>query len=485
MTRHGASALSYAVHPRVVARYLGQILLILAALNGMPLIASLLFREYHFTGRLAASTLVMLVLAYPMLRLRTREQLQVNEAMVIVSLAFILSPLFMLYPLKLPGIPFIDTAFEAVSAVTTTGLSTLSSLENLPRTFLFTRAWMQWYGGLGIVVLSVALLMRNQMAARRLTGTGSESVVATARTYARRVLRIYLLLTLFAFLLLFLLTGEPVDALLHVMAAVSTGGFSPHDDSLAAFGSWPVEFAVISLALFGAVPLTVYYAAWHEGWRKLYGDVEVRALLALTLMTSIPLCLLLYTAGGLGFSGSVAHGLLQGISAQTTAGFSSLDIASLNEPAKLLLIVSMFVGGGMGSTAGGVKILRLLLLLRLLQLLLQRSTMPAHAVTHLELEGKVVGGDDIQGALLLIALFFAVVVLSWLAFVLCGFPVLDSLFEVVSATGTVGLSTGITAEDLPDALKLVLGLDMLLGRLEIVALLVLLYPRTWLGRRMQ
>jgi len=391
----------------------------------------------------------------------------------------------MLYPLKVPGVTLIDTAFEAVSAVTTTGLTTLSSLEHLPRTFLFSRAWMQWYGGLGIVVLSVALLMRNQMAARRLAGGGSESVVATARTYARRALRIYLLMTLAAFLLLFLLTGDPVEALLNTMAAVSTGGFSPHDASLAAYGSWPLEFAVLLAALFGAVPLSVYYAAWHEDWRRLYRDVEVRTLLGLTLMTAIPLSLILYTVGGMDFSGSLRHGLLQGISAQTTAGFSTLDIAGLNDLAKLLLILSMFVGGGMGSTAGGIKLLRLLLLLRLLQLILQRSTMPAHAVARLELAGRTVDSDDIQNALLLIALFVAVVVLSWLVFVLCGFPPLDSLFEVVSAIGTVGLSTGITGEHLPVGLKLLLCLDMLLGRLEIVALLVLLYPRTWLGRRME
>ena len=143
----------------------------------------------------------------------------------------------------------------------------------------------------------------------------------------------------------------------------------------------------------------------------------------------------------------------------------------------------MFVGGGAGSTAGGIKLLRLLIALRLLQLLLLRSTQPAHAVAHLELEGRVVANEDIQNALLLILLFAAVIVISWLAFVACGYPPLDSLFEVVSATGTVGLSTGIASPELEPGLKLLLCADMLLGRIEIIALAVVLYHRTWFGRR--
>ena len=403
---------------------------------------------------------------------------------MIVALAFLLAPLLMVYPMSSAGISLIDSAFESVSAVTTTGLSTLETVQDKPRTFLFARAWGQWYGGLGIVVFSIALLMRNQLVARRLTATaGSESLVTTAGVYARRMLKVYLALTLAGFCLLFILTGSAFDSLLHSLAAVSTGGFSPYDDSVAAYAAWPARFTVLLIALLGAVPLPLYYLARHEGWRHLVLDVEVRTLLALVLGAAAALTLCLHYSVGMDWTASVGHGLLQSLSAQSTAGFSSLEIAALDDTSKIVLILSMFIGGGAGSTAGGVKLLRLLIALRLLQLLLLRSTQPAHAVVHLELEGRVVANDDIHNALLLILLFAAVVVVSWLAFVICGYPALDSLFEVVSATGTVGLSTGIAGTALEPGLKLLLCVDMLLGRIEIIALVVVLYHRTWFGRR--
>ncbi|WP_240761491.1 potassium transporter TrkG [Nitrosococcus wardiae] len=177
--------------------------------------------------------------------------------------------------------------------------------------------------------------------------------------------------------------------------------------------------------------------------------------------------------------------MLLGFSALTTAGFSNLEVADLDPASKLLLMGMMSVGGGIGSTAGGIKILRLLIFLRLVQLLIQRTALPPQAVHKPRLAGRILQEEEIQQILLLIMLFGLVVVFSWLGFVLLGEPSLNALFEVVSATGTVGLSTGITGPGLHPFLKLLLCIDMLLGRLEIIALLVLCYPRTWIGRRTQ
>jgi trk system potassium uptake protein TrkH len=148
-----------------------------------------------------------------------------------------------------------------------------------------------------------------------------------------------------------------------------------------------------------------------------------------------------------------------------------------------VLIFSMFVGGCSGSTAGGVKLVRILILLRLIQVTLRRSAAPARAVMPLKLGGEPLDSDVIGNALLLLGLWVLVIAASWLPFLFYGYDSLDSLFEVVSATGTVGLSTGISAPSLDTAVKLVLGVDMLFGRVEVIALLVVLYPPTWLGRR--
>ncbi|HXH72973.1 MAG TPA: potassium transporter TrkG [Mariprofundaceae bacterium] len=482
----GASSLTYAVRPAVLGKYLGQLGLMLALLTVVPFVASLIFGEYAFSHRYLAVIAVLLLVAVPLSRLPTPERVQLNEALVITALAFAIAPLLMIYPMMGAGLTAMDALFEAVSAVTTTGLSTLTSVEGMPHTFLFARAWMQWYGGLGIVVLSIALLMGHHITARQLSeSVGSDNLATTARTHARRMLIVYLGLTLFGIVLLWLLIDNGELALDFILSAVSTGGFAPLDRSLAGLDSEGGHAVVTLFSLAGALPLVLYYRLWNRDWRAVATDLELRALVAACLFFALILTLLFHTMHGFGWAQSIRHGLLLGISAQTTTGFSTLDISGLGNMFLGVLIAAMAVGGGIGSTAGGFKILRLLILLRLLQMVLRRSSMPSHAVIEPKLGGRVLEDDDIVQALFIILLFALVVFFSWLLFLYFGYAPLRALFEVVSATGTVGLSTGISGPALPSPLKLLLCADMLLGRIDIVALLVVLYPPTWIGRRVE
>ncbi len=161
-----------------------------------------------------------------------------------------------------------------------------------------------------------------------------------------------------------------------------------------------------------------------------------------------------------------------------------MDLSQLNPSGKLVLILTMAIGGGVGSTAGGFKILRLLIILTLLRNLLRRTCASAHAVVEPRIAGRRIAENTIQEAFLIVLLFVAVIIVSWLPFVFMGYNPLDSLFEVVSATGTVGLSAGVVSNEMPILLKGILCVDMLLGRLEILAWLVLVYPGTWTGRRL-
>jgi trk system potassium uptake protein TrkH len=171
-------------------------------------------------------------------------------------------------------------------------------------------------------------------------------------------------------------------------------------------------------------------------------------------------------------------------SAQTTAGFSSMDLSQLHASVKLVLILTMAVGGSVGSTAGGFKILRLLIMIKLLRVFLRRTCASKHAVVEPRIADRRMEDTVIQEALIVVLLFAAVILISWLPFVFMGYDPLDSLFEVVSATGTVGLSAGLVGSEMPILLKGILCIDMLLGRLEILAWLVMVYPGTWIGRRL-
>lgn len=477
-------ALSYAVRPPVLAKYLGQLAVVMGALMTVPLLVSVYFAEYFLTVRYVAIVGGLTALGVPLSRLRASAAIQGNEALAITGLAFILSPFIMAYPFTAAGIPYLDALFEAVSGVTTTGLSTLATVTDKPFTFLFSRAWMQWYGGLGIVVLSVALLMGHEAATRRLVGPelSNESLAVATRIHARRVLIVYAVLTVIGVVLLWGLTGNGFAAITHVLAAVSTGGFSSFEGSVAGFAQWPARFVVIGLGLCGAVSLPLYYRVYQGGWRQALGDVELRGLLAVSLVMSAALTWLLMRADGAGWE-TLSHAVFLAVSAQTTTGFATLPVATLDPGAKVVLIISMIIGGSVGSTAGGIKILRLLILLRLLQLTIRRIALPSHAVVQAQLGGRRLEDDDMLRALVLIAMFAIVILLSWLPFVVEGYDPLNALFEVVSATATVGLSTGITHGGLSPFLKAILCIDMLAGRLEIVALLIVLYPGTWFGKR--
>ena len=471
--------LSYAVRPRVLLKYLGMLGVVLAALSSVPLAVALLFGEFDVAARYVVVLLTLLALALPLARMKASEHLQVNEAMAVVVLVFVLGSLASSYPLGMAVGSWLDGWFEAVSGVTTTGLSTTASVEDKSRTFLFARAWMQWYGGLGIVILSLALFLHNGVAGRRLMDTEAtgETLVSTTRTYARRIAIVYGVLTGCAVLGIWLAVGDGFVALVHSLSAVSTGGFSSFDDSLG--GLEPVAAAVImGFAWLGAVSLPLYFLIWRKGAGALLRDPELRALLVATAVLGGLLYLWMPASDG-----GWLDALLLGMSAQSTTGFTTLAIGELDDASKLAMIGSMLIGGSVGATAGGFKLLRLLLVLRLLQLVLARAAAPRHAVIEARLGGRRVDDEDLWRAMLLVVAFVLLVFLSWLAFVAHGYPPLDALFEVASATGTVGLSTGIARPDLEPVLKAILCFDMLAGRVEIFALLVVLYPSTWFSKR--
>jgi trk system potassium uptake protein TrkH len=171
------------------------------------------------------------------------------------------------------------------------------------------------------------------------------------------------------------------------------------------------------------------------------------------------------------------------VSAQTSTGFAPVAVTELGPGSQLWLMGSMFVGGSAGSSAGGIKIIRFLILLRLLQMVLRRTALARHAVADIEVAGSRPGEGELRTVLVVGLLYIVTIFASWLPLVASGLPPLAALFEVVSAIGTVGLSAGITGPDLAAWIKVLLCIDMLMGRLEIVAVLVLLAPHTWFGKR--
>lgn len=484
MSSRSVTTLIYPVRGRVLGKYFGQLCFSLAAMVAAPLAVAVATGELGLAWRYATLAILYLAGALSLGRLRAPAGIQTNEALVITALVFIIGALGVAWTFTACGLAPLDALFEAISAITTTGLSTVTALPTQTPTFLFTRAWVQWYGGLVIVVLAVAILLEPGIVARRFAAgdVDTEDLVGSTRQRAERVLVVYLTLTVVGFVLLWGSGVAPFSALLHVLAAVSTGGFSPYENSIAGFASWWSQAAVTLVSLAGAVSFSLYYRLWWRRWRVAL-DRDVLALIAAGLAVSVLLAAFMKASGHYGLRQVLANAPLLAFSAQTTTGFSTLPVADLDPASKLVLVVSMLVGGDNGSTAGGIKIVRLLMLLSLLRFVIHRSSLPRHAVAQMDIGERRLEHSDMHMAIAIILLFVGVVLISWLAFLALGYPALDSLFETASALATTGLSTGVTSASLHPLLKGVLCFDMLAGRVEIVALLILLYPRTWFGER--
>jgi len=478
-------SLRFAVRARAVLRVFGRLCGVIALLSLVPALVGILVGE---TEALAWLLLAAALLGAPALLLRGMPQaddLQTNEALVVAASVFLAASLAGAVALYGTGLDWVDALFEATSGVTTTGLSTLSSVEGRSHTFLFDRAFMQWYGGLGIVVLSVAIVLGPGVAARRLEAATFEfeDLAGSARTHARKALGVYAVMSVAGFGLVWACGVQPFRALLYTLAAVSTGGYAPDDASLAALPGWLPAAATIAVCMAGSMTFSLYSRALRSGPAVLLSDIELRGVIGFGLLSSASLALIWALAPAARGHPDWIHAPLLAFSAQATAGFSSTDVSALDPASKLVLIASMAVGGSTGSSAGGIKVLRVLVIAQVLRWTLARVHLSRRAVSSPRLRGEILQPEEVQRALSLVIAFFGATGLSWFAFLACGYPAFDSLFEVVSALGTVGLSTGVTAPDLPAGLKLVLCADMLLGRLEIVAFLILFSPRTWFGRR--
>lgn len=478
-------SLHFAVRGRVVAKYLGQLMLPLAALTCVPLVVSLAGGRIDIAARYLAAVVALLLFGWPCARLRSRQRdVQANEALVVAALAFLVSAVVMTLPLMGYGLPFIDALFESVSGVTTTGLSTLASVSDRPQAFLFARAWAQWVGGLGVVVLALAMLIDSGPAARQMgfDDREREDLAGGTRAHARRVLVVYLVLTAASILALVLLGLSPRQATFHALAAVSTGGFSSYDASLADIPSWAVRAVILATCLAGAISFGWYYRGVYRDPRRLLTDERLIALLlSVAIVAGMLFALSLQHADN--WKTALANAVAMAVSAQSTAGFSTTELADTDAASKLVLIGAMLVGGETGSTSGGIKILRLLILFRLLELMLARVSIPRSSVTTLRVAGERATPREVEVAVAVVVGYLLVIALSWLVFLMYGYAPLDALFEVVSAISTAGLSTGVVRAELEPGLKLVLCLDMLMGRVEIIAMLVLINPLTWLGRR--
>lgn len=458
--------------------YLAALLRPLGVVLVLPALVALFFGELIYAAIFAVLALTCFFLG------RNADfkaiVLDFQEALVVTAAAYLLFAVIAALPF-LPVTSFLDGFFESMSGITTTGLSVVD-VERLPVSLLFFRAYLQWVGGAGIIIISLVMFLEPGKASFQLYASefGRENLVGSIFATARLVVRIYLALTVIGFFVFLAVGMTPFDSLLHILSTVSTGGFSPYRDSMARFGEVGVGLAGPAVTMFmvlGAITFPLYYILFKGGWKQFSRDLQVRGLVLLIASTSF--LFLFFSSSRPDF----VSALFEAASTVTTTGFSVSDPAAWPETRKFFSAIMMMIGGSNGSSAGGIKIVRLLLLLKMVHWSIQRSILPPEAKVVCKYGGQPVAQTVIIQTATLFFVYLLMLVFSMFILSLYGFPVVDALFESASALGTVGLSAGITSAGLSSGCKVLLIFDMWAGRLEILPVLILFYPGTWLWKK--
>ncbi len=457
-----------------------------------------------------------------------------KEALAIVGLGWLLSGVLGALPFlfsgtqRAPDVPMnvADALFESVSGFTTTGASVLTELEKpelVPRCILFWRCFTHWLGGMGIIVLFVAILGQlgaggKALVRREVPGPINESVRPRVRETALLMWTIYVGISGLLAVLYMLQRMSPYDALCHTFGTMATGGFSTRNASIGAFSDTPlVEATTILFMLVAGTNFTLYYLClrgtdtsgpWYTRFAPLFRDPEYRVYLGVVAVVTLLLTVNLTWLGQyaeeastpLGAFGlSLRHALFVTVSVMTTTGFGTVDFTEWSEFAKGVLLALMFVGGCSGSTGGGVKVIRFILFFRVVRLEIERAYRP-NVVRRMRVFGLPVDDGLRHDVVVYFAIVLFLLVAGWLTLAAIepdsawlgsgdtpptvAEKLLDSASAVASCLNNIGPGLGVLgphdnyAGFSPQG-KLLLTLLMLLGRLELFAILVLFVPSFW------
>lgn len=472
---------------KVLGYLLGTLLFYLGLVMLLPLAWSITDRGTVFLSFLIPA--VLSITGGLMLRHGSGppEDLSIKESFTFVVLAWSFAALLGTLPYLLSGSlnSFVNAFFESMSGFTTTGATVLVDIEVLPRSILLWRSLTQWLGGMGIIALFIALLPRLGVRSfyllkAEIPGPEPDRVVPRIAETAKMLWLIYLVISAAEFILLLFCGLSIFDALNHTFTTMPTGGFSTYNDSIAAFGSARVEIIIIFFMLLAGGNFTLYYGIWRHRWRQLFRDMEFRFYLLVICVAAIAMVIIIYPLYEGSPGEATRKAIFQVIAIVTTTGYATADFDSWPALGKMILFFLMFLGGSGGSTGGGMKQIRILILLKYGLREIKKTLHPS-AVISLRLGGRVIPENLVHNIVGFSLLYFLIFIIVSLSLGAMGYDIVTSFSVAASCLGNVGPALGalgpsLTYEPLPGAAKYLLSATMLLGRLEIFTILVLLLP---------
>jgi len=475
---------------RMIARILGLVLLIMAALLLLPMLTGLIYGENVWAFAATAALTAAVGGALLLLRPRTRE-IYAREGFVAVGLSWLGMSLLGSLPFVLGGdIPnFIDAFFETASGFSTTGASVLGDVESLSRAGLFWRSFTHWIGGMGVLVFIMAVLPMSgersmHIMRAEVPGPTVGKLVPRARTTARILYLIYTAFTVAETIMLMFGGMSFYEALLHAFATAGTGGFSTRNASIAAFDSAYIEGVIgFFLVLFGT-NFNLFYLVLIGRVREALRSEELHRYLEI-----IVLCIALVVIGTHKLYGglqSLRHAFFIVMSTISTAGFCTQDYTRWPAYLQTMIVILMFIGGCAGSTGGGLKLSRVMLFVRTAAADLKRVISP-RSVNRVQMDGKRVTQETANAVYAYIALVMLLLLGCTFVVSFDGFDFSTNFTAALSCISNVGPGLSLIGPSgnfsiFSPLSKVVMAVTMLFGRLEVYAMLILFIPSTWKRR---
>tara|TARA_B100000686_G_scaffold347063_1_gene434960 strand:+ start:11 stop:1459 length:1449 start_codon:yes stop_codon:yes gene_type:complete len=421
-----------------------------------------------------------------------KKQLKIDlrQAFVLTITSWILIAIFGAIPFiyTSSSLSYTDAFFESVSGITTTGATVITNLDVLPEGILIWRSLLQWFGGIGIIVLAMAILPTLQIGGMQLLHMEHddpyEKTIPKINKFVLEIFVLYVCLTLICCLLYYFNGMSGFDSIIHCMTTISTGGFSNHNLSFAYYNSQSIEFIGVLFMIIGSLPFVIYLQVIHGQKNSILKDDQIRLFFIILIIIIFCTILWLINNQSLDFYSSFRIAIFNIISILTGTGYSSSNFSNWGSFGLVIMIVIMFVGGCAGSTTGGIKIFRLQLLFRGAKAQIKKLTQP-HAVLMMRFNGKTVTENTYNSIMGFFFMYIFLFILSAISLSFFSLDFLTSFSAAASAISNVGPGIGETIGPLgtyasiQNGAKWILSFTMLIGRLEIFTILVLFSFNFW------
>jgi len=450
------------------------VLFIIGAILLFPLIPALLYAEYYTIIPFAVPAGIAIVLGYHLnKKYPVKDRYSLEAAIIIAPLAWLLISIIGMLPyLWLTKMAPLDALFETISGFTTTGMTVISRVEDLPFSLIFWRSFTQWVGGVGVIVLFTVLFTGGMSTWRLYSLEGrEEKFTLSIKSTVKRIWLIYLFFTALCAMALYLSGMSPFDAANHAMTTLSTGGFSTRTKGLMAFESPATKIVLCIFMTIGAMSFTLFHSLFRLDLRRIVNDLESKLLFGIILVSGVIAAWMLVTQN-FGTPSGLLDGFFNSISILTTTGYTSMDLGLWAISAKALLLILMMIGGCAGSTAGGIKVWRIAVLYRLGKREVEKMVLPPSAVRPIKIGGRVLDEEYVMKVGSFFFIYVFAVLIQFLLLTLVVPDTLGALSLALSAQGNVGPAF-YSMSGLDGFAKMILIFGMWFGRLELFPVLAL------------